>query len=66
MQLAGAHVLVTGASRGIGACLAEQAAGRAQQLSGRVLDGLLNCAGVDALGGLLEVDAASLLGVPRR
>lgn len=27
MQLAGAPVLVTGASRGIGACLAEQAAG---------------------------------------
>ena len=102
MQLAGAHVLVTGASRGIGACLAEQAAGRgahvtlvarsdgalqeraralgataltvdladrdarsdvvarAEQLSGRVLDVLLNCAGVDALGGLLEVDAASM------
>ena len=102
MQLAGAHVLVTGASRGIGACLAEQAAGRgahvtvvarsdgalreraralgataltvdladrdarsdvvarAEQLSGRALDVLLNCAGVDALGGLLEVDAASM------
>ena len=102
MQLAGAHVLVTGASRGIGACLAEQAAGRgahvtlvarsggalqeraralgataltvdladrdarsdvvarAEQLSGRVLDVLFNCAGVDALGGLLELDAASM------
>ena len=102
MQLAGAHVLVTGASRGIGACLAEQAAGRgahvtlvarshgllqeqaralggtalpvdladrddrcdvvarAEQLSGRVLDVLVNCAAVDALGGLLDVDPDSM------
>lgn len=105
MQLSGAHVLVTGASRGIGACLAEQAAARgahvtlvarsagllreraealggtalpvdlgdraaradvvarAEQLSGRPLDVLVNCAGVDALGGLLEIDAASMAGL---
>lgn len=99
MQLSGAHVLVTGASRGIGACLAEGAAARgahvtlvarsagpleqraralggsalavdlgdraaradvvarAEQQAGRPLDVLVNCAGVDELGGLLEVSA---------
>lgn len=102
MQLRGAHVLVTGASRGIGACLARQAAGRgahvtllarspaplqaaatdlgatalpvdladradradvvarAEALTGRPLDVLVNCAGLDAVGGLLEVGAAQL------
>jgi len=33
---------------------------RAEQLSGRALDVLVNCAGVDAHGGLREVDAASM------
>lgn len=99
MQLSGAHVLVTGASRGIGARLAEGAAARgahvtlvarsagplreraaalsgtalpadlgsrsdraglvarAEALAGRPLDVLVNCAGLDNLGGLLEIDA---------
>lgn len=107
MQLRGAHVLVTGASRGIGACLASQAAARgahvtlvarsaaalqqaaaalagtplgatalpvdladradradvvarAEAATGRPLDVLVNCAGVDALGGLLEVGAEQM------
>ena len=99
MQISGAHVLVTGASRGIGAQLAAQAAergatctlvarsepalresaaaldghplacdladpadraglvARAEQLAGRPVDLLVNCAGVDGIGGLLEVSA---------
>lgn len=97
MQLSGAHVLVTGASRGIGAALATGAAARgatvtllarspledraaelgghslavdlssrtdragvvarAEAQAGRPLDVLVNCAGLDNLGGLLEVDA---------
>ena len=99
MQISGAHVLVTGASRGIGAQLAAQAAergatvsvvsrseaaaratavalsghplvcdladpadraglvDRAEQAAGRPVDLLVNCAGVDGIGGLLEVSA---------
>ena len=102
MLLRGAHVLVTGASRGIGAAIAEQAAGRgarvtlvarsgaalatqaaslggwalqvdladradradvvsrAQAQAGVPVDVLVNCAGVDALGGLLQVPAEQL------
>lgn len=102
MQLSGAHVLVTGASRGIGAAiaglacargatvtlvarsadvLAERAAAldghalpcdlgdptardglvaRAQEQAGRPLDVLVNCAGADAAGGLLEVPRAQV------
>lgn len=97
MKLSGASVLVTGASRGIGAAIAQAAAdrgadvtlvarssdalhaqaarvggralpcdlaepaeragllARAEEASGRPLDVLVNCAGVDASGGLLEV-----------
>lgn len=99
MKISGAHVLVTGASRGIGEHLArgaaargacvtvvarsadllrerarelrghalpadlgdrEQRAGliaRAEQQAGRPVDVLVNCAGLDALGGLLEIEA---------
>lgn len=99
MQLSGAHVLVTGASRGIGACLAAGAAergaevtlvarseaplrqaaaahaghalpcdladraaradlvARAEQIAGRPVDVLINCAGLDEPAGLLEVTA---------
>lgn len=99
MQLSGAHVLVTGASRGIGACLASGAAergaevtvvarsperlqqaaaalgghalpcdladraaraglvDRAEALAGRPVDVLVNCAGLDAAAGMLEVTA---------
>ena len=99
MQISGAHVLVTGASRGIGAQLALQAAergatctlvgrsepalreqaaalsgralvcdladpaarvgllDRAEAAAGRPVDVLVNCAGVDGIGGLLEVGA---------
>jgi len=99
VQISGAHVLVTGASRGIGAQLAGQAAergatctlvsrsepvvrqlaaalsghplvcdlsdpadradlvARAEQAAGRPVDLLVNCAGVDGIGGLLEVSA---------
>jgi len=102
VQISGAHVLITGASRGIGAELAAQAAARgasctlvsrsepalresaaalgghplacdlsdpaaraglvdrAQQLAGRPVDVLVNCAGVDGIGGMLEVDAEQL------
>jgi short-subunit dehydrogenase len=102
VQLSAAHVLITGASRGIGAQLATQAtqrgatctlvdcadpaleeqaatlighplpcdladpadrAGlveRAERVAGRPVDLLVNCAGVDASGGLLEVDAEQL------
>lgn len=97
MQISGAHVLVTGASRGIGAAIAGQASARgatvtlvarsaevlaeraaaldghalpcdltdpaaregllarAEQQAGRVVDVLVNCAGMDASAGLLEV-----------
>ena len=97
MQLSGAHVLVTGASRGIGGLIAEGAArrgatvtlvarssdalreraeavgghalpcdlgqpgerdglvARAEQATGRPLDVLVNCAGVDSVAGMLEV-----------
>ena len=99
MKLSGAHVLVTGASRGIGALLAAGAArrgatltlvarsadalldrardldgqalpcdladptqrtgliARAEQAAGRPVDVLVNCAGVDASGGMLELSA---------
>lgn len=99
MKLSGAHVLVTGASRGIGAAvaagaaargatptlvarsadaLAEQAAAvgghplpcdladaeqradlvaRAERTAGRPVDVLVNCAGLDAVAGMLEVTA---------
>ncbi len=102
MQLSGAHVLVTGASRGLGAAIARAAAARgahvtlvarsaellqqaaadlggtalavdlgsradradvvarAEQLAGRPLDVLVNCAGIDAMAGLLEVGAEQL------
>ena len=102
MQLSGAHVLVTGASRGIGALIAQGAAARgatvtlvarsadalreqasqlaghalpcdlaqpaereglvarAEQAAGRPLDVLVNCAGLDSVAGMLEVDAASM------
>ena len=102
MQLADAHVLVTGASRGIGAHLAEGAAARgalvtlvarsqgplreraqevqghalpcdladpaqrdgliarAEQAAGRPVDVLVNCAGLDAVAGLLEVSAEQM------
>ncbi len=102
MQLSGAHVLLTGASRGIGAAiaglaaargatvtlvarsaetLAEQAAAldgyplacdltdpaareglvaRAQEQAGRAVDVLVNCAGTDASGGLLEITSQQL------
>ncbi len=102
MMLSGAHVLVTGASRGIGAHLAQQAARRGAQVTllarssaalsdqaelvggralavdlsdradradviaraerdaGRPVDVLVNCAGLDALSGLLELGAEQL------
>lgn len=102
MHLAGSHVLVTGASRGIGAALAhgaarrgarvtmvarpsaaltnqaEQVGGlalpvdlasrndrkdvirRAEQAAGQPVDVLINCAGLDGLGGLLEIGAEQL------
>jgi short-subunit dehydrogenase len=102
VQISGAHVLVTGASRGIGAQLAAQAAergatctlvdlaepllheqaaalsghplgcdladpaqradlvARAEQGAGRPVDLLVNCAGVDGIGGMLEVTADQL------
>lgn len=102
MKLSGAHVLVTGASRGIGASLATGAARRgatvtlvarsagalaerarelgghalpcdlsdaasragvverAEQLAGRPVDVLVNCAGVDARAGMLEVTPEQL------
>ena len=108
MQLAGAHVLVTGASRGIGALIARRAAARgacltvvargegplralaaevggqalvvdladpaqregllerAEQAAGRPVDVLVNAAGVDRVGSLLqasEQDLASLFQV---
>lgn len=102
MQLSGAHVLVTGASRGIGAHLAEGAAARgatvtlvarsgadlaaraadlgghalpcdlavpaeradlvarAERAAGRPVDVLVNCAGQDAVAGMLEVTAEQM------
>lgn len=102
MQLTGAHVLVTGGSRGIGAEVAAGAAARgatvtlvarspevlharadalgghalpcdladpgaraglvarAEQAAGRPLDVLVNCAGVDAVAGLLDVSAEQM------
>jgi short-subunit dehydrogenase len=102
MQLSGAHVLVTGASRGIGSLIAEGAArrgavvtlvarasqtlseraqavgghplpcdlahpaqreglvARAEALAGAPVDVLVNCAGVDSVAGLLEVDAEAM------
>jgi short-subunit dehydrogenase len=105
MKLSGAHVLVTGASRGIGASIADGAAQRgatvtlvarsegplreraerlrghalpcdlgvpeqrdglvlrAEQAAGRPVDVLVNCAGLDEVGGMLEVTAAELRGL---
>ena len=103
MQLSGAHVLVTGASRGIGAAIATGASARgalvtllartrledraaalgghalavdlgdradradvvarAEAQAGRPVDVLVNCAGVDNLGGLLEVGAEAVAGL---
>jgi short-subunit dehydrogenase len=102
VQISGAHILLTGASRGIGAELAAQAADRgatctlvsrsesavreqaatlsghplgcdlahpaertgllqrAEQLAGRPVDVLVNCAGTAGIGGLLEVTAEQL------
>ena len=102
MKLSGAHVLVTGASRGIGAVVAGGAAARgatvtlvarsegplreraaalgghalpcdlgdreqrgdlvarAEQGAGRPVDVLVNCAGLDAVAGLLEVTAEQM------
>lgn len=102
MKISGAHVLVTGASRGIGAALAQGAAARgalvtlvarsagplgklaaelgghalpadladrtdradlvarAEALAGRPVDVLVNCAGLDSSGGLLEVSAQDM------
>jgi len=102
MKLSGAHVLVTGASRGIGAAIADGAAGRgatvtlvarsegplreraarsnghalpcdlgnaaerdglverAESSAGRPVDVLVNCAGLDAVAGLLEVTAEQM------
>ena len=102
MKLSGAHVLVTGASRGIGSLLAEGAArrgasvslvarspepleeraralggtalpcdladpaaradlvSRAEGVAGRPVDVLVNCAGIDGVGSLLEVSDAQL------
>ena len=102
MQLSGAHVLVTGASRGIGASAAEGAArrgatvslvarsadaltaraaelgghalpcdlgdagqradliARAEAAAGRPVDVLISCAGVDQVGGMLELTADEL------
>ena len=102
MQLSGAHVLVTGASRGIGARVAERAAargasvtvlarsaqpleelarrlggralvtdlsdpvqrqgvvGQAETMAGRPVDVLVNAAGVDAVGSLLEIDERTM------
>lgn len=102
MELSGAHVLVTGASRGIGAQVAERAAGRgaaltlvarsadvlaeraqrlgghalpcdlgdagqrsdliarAESAAGRPVDVLVSCAGVDQVGGMLELTAGQL------
>lgn len=102
MQLSGAHVLVTGASRGIGAHVGEGAArrgatvtlvarsadalrtraadlvghalpcdlgvpaeragliARAESAAGRPVDVLVNCAGLDAVAGMLEVTAEQM------
>jgi short-subunit dehydrogenase len=102
MKLSGAHVLVTGASRGIGALVAggaarrgatvtlvarsadtlraraaevgghalpcdlgsaEQRAGlvdRAESTTGRPVDVLVNCAGLDSVAGMLEVTAEQM------
>ncbi len=102
MKLPGAHVLVTGASRGIGASIAAGAAqrgatvtlvarsaaalaaqatelgghalpcdlgvpseradlvARAEQGAGRPVDVLISCAGLDAVGGMLEVTAEQM------
>jgi len=102
MKLRGAHVLVTGASRGIGERIAAGAAergatvtlvarsvhtlaerarelggsalpcdladpaqrdgliGRAEQAAGRPVDVLVNCAGLDAVAGMLEVSAEQM------
>jgi uncharacterized protein len=108
VKLSGAHVLVTGASRGIGACLAREAAGRgahvtlvarsagrlaelaaetggtalptdladraqlsgliarAEEQAGRSVDVLVNNAGLERAGGLLDVgedDVADVVAV---
>ena len=102
MKLSGAHVLVTGASRGIGALVADGAAqrggtvtlvarsgdalheraarlsghalpcdladaaqradvvARAEALAERPVDVLVNCAGLDAVAGMLEVTAEQM------
>ena len=102
MKLSGAHVLVTGASRGIGALIAEGAAqrgaavtlvarsadtlseraaaldgvalpcdlaeptqradllARAEAQTGRPVDVLVNCAGIDETAGMLEVTAEQM------